>query len=369
MAEDEDVLARLRVQIDQADDDLLDVLNHRARLVEQVAAFKQAAGRAFYVPGRERAIVDRLQGRNPGPFPSVAIRPVFQEVISACLSLEKGMRVAYLGPEGTFTHQAVKRHFGTSAVTMPCGGIPAVFDEVARGAADFGVVPVENSSGGVVNHTLDTFVDSALVISAEIVVNVDQCLMARSGVTEAAIERVYSHPQGLAQCRLWLQTNLPRARLVECSSTSEAARRAAEDPQGAAIAAELAARIHRLEVLREKLQDQGHNVTRFLVIGRAGTEVPVPPSGVTDQYKSTLLLSLPDSAGALLQVLTPLRDANVNMTKIESRPSRQRAWDYVFFIDIDGHVEDERVAPALAQLASICELFRVLGSYRKADEA
>lgn len=369
MAADDDVLGRLRVAIDQVDDDLLDLLNRRARLVEQVAEHKHAAGRAFYVPGRERAIVDRLQASNPGPFPSSAIRPVFQEVISACLSLEKGIRVAYLGPEGTFTHQAVKRHFGTSAVTMPCGTIPAVFDEVARGAAEFGVVPVENSSGGVVNHTLDTFVDSGLVISAEIVVNVDQCLMARSGVTEADIERVYSHPQGLAQCRLWLQTNLPRARLVECSSTSEAAHRAAEDPHGAAIAAELAARIHHLEVMREKLQDQGHNITRFLVLGKPGTEVPLPASGVTDQYKTSLLLSLPDRAGALLHVLQPLTDADVNMTKIESRPSRQKAWDYVFFIDIDGHAEDERVAPALAELARICELFRVLGSYRKADQA
>ncbi len=364
MAAADDELTRLRQEIDQIDDEMLDLLNRRARRVEEVAARKQASGRAFYVPARERAIVDRLKEKNPGPFPNEAIRPVFQEVISACLSLEKGVRVAYLGPEATFTHQAVKRHFGTSCDPVPCGSIPGVFDEVERELVDYGVVPVENSTEGVVSHTLDTFADSSLSIVAEIAVEVDQCLLARPGVTEGSIERVYSHPQGLAQCRSWLHANLPRATLVECPSTSDAAARAAQDPGGAAIAAELAARLHRLAVLRHQLQDVSYNVTRFLVLGRTPGEAPAS----TDGYKSTLLLSLPDRAGALLHVVEPLTAAGINMTKIESRPSRQKPWDYVFFIDIDGHAADPAVAPALAKLADFCELFRVLGSYRKADE-
>lgn len=364
MGAKDDRLGELRVAIDACDDEILRLLNQRAALVEEVALHKQQSGRMFYVPTRERAIVDRLQAANPGPFPSSAIRPVFQEVISACLSLEVGVRVAYLGPEGTFTHQAVRRHFGTSAATIPCGSIPSVFDEVARGVADFGVVPVENSSEGVVSHTLDMFADSDLTIGAEIVVVVDQCLMAQPGVTEARIERVYSHPQALAQCRGWLQANLPNATLIACGSTSAAAKRAAEDAGGAAIAAELAARLHKLDIVRAKVQDIEDNVTRFLVITREPAAAPPSSEG----YKTTLLLSMPDRAGALFHVIEPLQRAGVNMTKIESRPSQIKRWDYVFFIDIDGHAEDAMVAPVIAELAGTCELCKVLGSYRKADE-
>lgn len=357
-------LEELRIAIDTCDDEILQLLNRRAGLVEDVARHKQTAGRAFYVPTRERAIVDRLQGQNPGPFPGSAIRPVFQEIISACLSLETGVRVAYLGPEGTYTHQAVKRHFGTSAADIPCGSIRAVFDEVERGQAHFGVVPVENSTEGVVTHTLDMFVESELTVGAEIVVVVDHCLLAQPGVTEAHIERVYSHPQALAQCRQWLQENLPRAAAIECESTSAAAKRAATDAASAAVAAELAARINHLEVLRTKLQDVRDNVTRFLVVTDEASEAPASSDG----YKTTLLLSMPDRAGALFHVIEPLERAGINMTRIESRPSRVKRWDYVFFIDIDGHAADAAVAPVLAQLAEICELCKVLGSYRKADE-
>ncbi|HTM19241.1 MAG TPA: prephenate dehydratase, partial [Kofleriaceae bacterium] len=290
--------------------------------------------------------------------------PVFQEIISACLSLEKGQRIAFLGPEATFTHQAVKRHFGTSAVTIPCGSIPAVFEEVERGLADFGVVPVENSTEGVVTHTLDTFLDSVLRIQGEITIDVDQCLLAQPGVTEGAIERVYSHPQGLAQCRDWLTTNLSRATRIECPSTADAARRAQEDPCGAAIGAELAARTWRLEVLRRGLQDVAVNVTRFLVIGARPQDPPVVDG---EKYKTTLLLALPDQAGSLFRVLQPLHDAGVNMTKIESRPTRRQLWDYVFFIDLDGHCLEPHVAATLEAMRQASRLFKVLGSYRKAD--
>ncbi len=369
MAAEED-LTSLRSAIDAIDDKLLELLNDRARLVHRVAATKTASARPFYVPTRERAIVDRLQAANLGPFPASAIRPVFQEIISACLALEAGHRIAFLGPEGTFTQLAVKRHFGTAAPTLPCGSIPAVFAEVERGAADFGVVPVENSTEGVVSHTLDSFVSSALIIQAEIAVRVDQCLVARAGLDERAIERVYSHPQGLAQCRDWLTHNLARAQLVETSSTSEAARRAAEDPAGAAIGSELAARLNGLAVLRQGLQDASHNVTRFLVLGRGDAGASAPRFADGDDptaVKTTVLLVLGDRPGDLFEALRPLSAASINLTRIESRPSRKAAWEYVFFLDLEGHAADPRVATALGAMSE-GRTMRVLGSYRKADE-
>jgi chorismate mutase/prephenate dehydratase len=361
---DAEAVDELRAEIDRLDDEVLRLLNRRAQIVESVARRKQTGGLAFYAPHRERAIIDRLQDANPGPFPSEAIRPVFQEIISACLSLEKGMRVAFLGPEGTFTHQAVKRHFGTSSPALPCGSIAAVFDEVEHDAADFGVVPVENSSEGVVSHTLDSFLDSPLTICGEIAVAVDQCLLARPGVAESSLERVYSHPQGLAQCRAWLSVNLARAHLVECGSTSDAARRAHDDAAGAAIGPELAAKLYGLAILRSKLQDFEHNVTRFLVVARPGT-VPPPPIGAG--VKTSLLLTLRDQPGDLFNALRPLSESGVNLTRIESRPSKRKAWEYVFFLDLEGHLDDPRVATALAQLGHDRWL-KVLGCYRKADD-
>lgn len=361
-----DAWADLRAAIDRIDEHLLELLNQRAALAAEVARRKQASGAEFYVPARERAIIDRLQESNKGPFPTSAIRPVFQEVISACLALESGVRVSYLGPEATFTHQAVKRHFGTSARTLPCGSIPGVFAEVERGAADFGVVPVENSAEGVVTHTLDSFLDSPLAIAAEIHVLVEHCLLARPGVSERDIERVYSHPQALAQCREWLTANLPRAARVETSSTADAARAALQDGGCAAIASELAGRLYGLTVLRSKLQDTADNSTRFLVLARPDADDGSPPVAGAD-YKTTVLLAFPDRAGALFDLLKPLSEASVNLTKIESRPSRRRAWDYVFFVDLDGHRRDPAIAPVLEELSGSCQLFKVLGSYRKAD--
>jgi chorismate mutase/prephenate dehydratase len=360
-------MSELRAQIDAVDDRLLELLNERARDAEEVArAQAQVAenGRVVaYVPRREREIIDRLQGGNTGPFPTEGIRPVFQEIISFCLGLQKGLKVAFLGPEATFTHQALKRHFGTSALSVPCGSIGAVFAEVERGQADFGVVPVENSTEGVVNHTLDSFLDSPLEISAEIVVNVDHCLIVRPGVQMSDIRRVYSHSQALGQCRTWLGANLPQADLVNSPSTADAARTAYEDAQSAAIASELAAKLYGLIVLRQGLQDVKENITRFLVIGPAQKNPPEPDK----DYKTSIALALPDKAGWLFRALMPLSDAGINLTKIESRPSRKRAWAYVFFIDIDGHSESPTIRPVLDKVAGACEMFRVLGAYRKAD--
>ncbi len=362
MAPADDKLASLRAEIDAVDDALLALLNRRAHLVEAVGACKQSSGGGFYVPSRERAIIDRLQEANAGPFPTSGIRPVFQEVISACLSLEKGVRVAYLGPEATFTHQAVKRHFGTSAPTVPCGSIAMVFEEVERGQAEFGVVPVENSTEGVVSHTLDTFLETPLVIRAELVIAVEQCLLARADVREGQLERIYSHPQGIAQCRAWLHANLPAARIIECASTAAAARRASDDGAGGAIAGEMAARMYGLSVLRRAVQDSASNATRFLVIGAAVDE----PRAAAGDYKTSLLLVLGNRPGDLYQALRPISEAGVNLSKIESRPSKRQAWEYVFFLDLEGHRDDPPIAAVLAAIPPDCQV-KVLGSYRKAD--
>ena len=283
----------IRGEIDRTDDEILRLLNQRARLVAEVATVKEQLQVPFYVPSRERQITERLSAANAGlgPFPTEAIRSVFQEIFSACLTLEKTVRVAYLGPEGTFSHMAVKRQFGMSARATPMGTIPGVFEEVERGNADVGVVPIENTTEGVVNHTLDSFMDSDLKISAEIALEVTMCLLARAGTELAQIERVYSIPIAAAQVRRWLATNLPRATLVESRSTVEGARLAHDDARGAAVASEMAAKLHDLQVLRRNIQDLSHNMTRFLVLGR---QQPEP----TGRDKTSILIVTRDEPGS-----------------------------------------------------------------------
>lgn len=356
-----DALDKLRKELDAVDDRIALLLNERARIVKRVAALKAGTGAAFYVPERERAIIARLRKQNTGPFPDDALGVVMQEIISACLSLEEGQRVAYLGPEGTFTHLAVLQRFGSSARAVPCGTISAVFEEVQRGATQFGVVPIENSSQGSVSHTLDNFVDSELRIVGEIMVRVEHALVARAGLTESEVERVYSHPQALAQCSKWLAQNLPRAALVETPSTADAARACHSDHGGAAIASTQAARAHGLVVLRPAVQDATDNVTRFLVLG--DEKRATQPSG---NDTTSVLLALPHRAGALYDVLRPLSDAGVNISKIESRPSPGEAWQYLFFLDLDGHAGEEPLTHVLAELEAKCPLFAVLGAYPKA---
>jgi chorismate mutase / prephenate dehydratase len=352
-------LSELRARIDALDDAILRLLNERAALASRVGELKRGQPGSFYVPSRERAIVTRLQEANPGPFPSESLRPVFQEIFSACLALEKGLRIAFLGPEGTFTHQAMKHQFGLSAHGIPSPTIAAVFDEVEKGRAEFGVVPLENSTEGVVNHPLDTILDSDLKISAEIILDVDQCLLGRPALAPAAIQRVYSHAQGLSQCRGWLDTNLPAAARIEAPSTSEAARLAREDAAGAAIASELAADLFDLVVLKESIQDLKANATRFLVIGREQAE----PTG---KDRTSFMVITKDGPGVLHQMLGPFAQAGLNLTKIESRPSRRKAWENVFFLDVDGHQKLEPLAGALRGMAAHCEMVKVLGSYPRA---
>jgi chorismate mutase/prephenate dehydratase len=357
----DDPLAALRDELDGIDDELLTLLNRRARTVENVGALKKSSGGAFYVPERERAIIERLSGQNDGPFPNAAIGPVMQEVISACLSIEEGQRIAYLGPEGTFTHQAVLQQFGRSARCVPCGTIAAVFAEVERGATQFGVVPVENSSQGSVAHTLDSFIESELRIVAEVRVKVSHSLLVGNGMQESDITRVYSHPQALAQCAGWLRTNLAHVALVETASTADAARTCRSDHAGAAIASAQAARVHGLEVLRSEVQDRADNVTRFLVIGR-----PDRTPTASGDDKTSVMLALAHDPGALCEVLRPFSEAQINLSKIESRPAPAKAWEYVFFLDLDGHAESVTMKAALDEVAGQCPLFEVLGTYRKA---
>jgi chorismate mutase/prephenate dehydratase len=352
-------LPDLRKGIDDVDNELLRLLNERARLVQEVGKIKAELKQPFYVPDRERQILERMQSANSGPFPTEALRPVFSEIISACLSLETPLRVAFLGPEATFTHMAARTRFGLSARYVPAATIAGVFTEIEKGLADLGVVPIENSTEGVVNSTLDMFMDSELVISAEVITQVSYCLLTRTGTLDG-IQKVYSHPQALAQCRGWLSASLPRAALIEVASTALAARLTRDDPVAAAVSSELAGQLYDLKAAKHKIEDEVRNLTRFLVIGREG----VPATG---KDKTSILFSLKDAAGVLFRVLKPLADAGVNLSRIESRPSRKRVWDYVFFIDVDGHASEPMVKQAIAALQMSCDFVKVLGSYPRAE--
>jgi chorismate mutase/prephenate dehydratase len=351
-------LAELRAAIDAVDDELLNLLNERARLVKEVGAIKSSLAQPFFVPHREQQIVARLETQNGGPFPTDALRPVFAEIISACLSLESPLRVAFLGPEATFTHMAARSRFGLSARYVPAATIGGVFIEVQKGLADLGVVPIENSTEGVVNSTLDMLMESPLTISSEIVLEVSHCLLTRSGTTDE-IQKVYSHPQALGQCRAWLSANLPKAALIEVASTALAARLAKDDPVAGAVASELAGQLYDLKVAKAKIEDEVRNVTRFLVVGTQPAARSSPPG----RDKTSLMLVVKDEPGVLYRVLEPLARGGINLTRIESRPSRRRAWDYVFFLDLDGHVADPEVAAGITALRGACQEVKVLGSY------
>ncbi len=349
-------LNRLREQIDQIDDQILELLNRRAEVVMEVGRVKDNSRQEFYVPGREQAIFERLT-RNAGPFPADGVRRVFREIISASLALEQPMKIAYLGPPATFTHQAALRQFGLSAHLVAQKSIPAVFEEVCRGRAPYGVVPVENSTEGVVSHTLDMFVRSELKINAEILLEIEHNLLSLSGRMED-VRKIVSHPQALAQCRQWLEENLPDIALVDVSSTALAAQMAAEDESVAAIAGEVAASLYGLKIVKQKIEDNPNNFTRFLVIGR---NIPAPSA----RDKTSVMFSVKDEPGILYRMLEPFSKRGINLSKIESRPMKKKAWEYVFFLDLDGHVQDPEVAEALEELRSCCQEFRLLGCYSR----
>lgn len=354
-------LGAIRARIDAVDAQIHSLINDRARLAQQVGLSKHRDGHTvdFYRPEREAQVLRMAAARNDGPLRDEEILRLFREIMSACLAQEKPLKIGFLGPEGTFTQTAVLKHFGHSVRALPLASIDEVFAEVQAGNADFGVVPIENSTEGTVNNTLDRFIHTSLHICGEVELRIHHYLMGRMKDL-AQVQRVCAHAQALGQCRGWLDEHLPQAERVAVSSNAEGARRARDERGTAAIAGETAAEIYGLGVIAPKIEDQDDNTTRFLVVGRS----LLRPSG---DDRTTLMVSPgDDDAGALLRLLEPLAKHGVSMTRIESRPSRKRKWHYVFFIDIDGHADDVPVAKALAALQQRASLFRVVGSYPKA---
>lgn len=360
MADGSKKLRELRAQIDGVDAELLELISKRAHLAQDVARVKHTEGdnSSFYRPEREAQILRRVMSDNNGPLPQEEMARLFREIMSACLALEQPLKIAYLGPEGTFTQLAALKHFGHSVSTESLGSIDQVFREVEAGACHYGVVPIENSIEGVVNHTLDMLIDSPLQISGEVELRIHHHLLGKQD-DRKKIKRVYSHQQSLAQCRRWLDDNLLHAERVAVSSNAEAAKRASGEADSVAIAGEAAAEIYALDYLARNIEDHPDNTTRFLVIGRYDT----PPSG---DDKTSLLVSGPNRSGLLFDLIKPLAGNGINMTRLESRPSRQGLWDYVFFIDILGHADDPAIAAAIKDLAGKAGVLKVLGSYPRA---
>lgn len=355
-------LDRVREQIDSIDEQIHALINDRARLAQLVGISKTREGRTvdFYRPEREAQVLRRARERNSGPLRDEEILRLFREIMSACLAQQEPLKVAFLGPEGTFTQTAVLTHFGHSVRGLPLASIDEVFHEVESGSADFGVVPIENSTEGTVNHTLDRFLTSPAKICGEVELRIHHSIMGTMG-SLGRIERVCSHPQSLAQCRVWLDEHLPNVERVAVSSNAEGARRARDERGSAAIAGETAAEVYGLKILAAEIEDRPDNTTRFFVLGRK----LFSPSG---EDRTTLLVSIShtDAPGALHRLLQPLAEHQVSMTRIESRPSHRRKWDYVFFIDIEGHADEPHVAQALEELRKRSSLYRVLGSYPRA---
>jgi len=355
-----DRLDEVRRQIDALDEEIQGLINERARLALDVGEHKGRLPHAvdYYRPEREAQVLLGVKERNKGPLSDGEMLRLFREIMSACLAQQEPLKVAYLGPEGTFTQQAVLSHFGHSVHALSHPGIDEVFQQVESADADFGVVPIENSTQGIVSHTLDMFLNSDLKICGEIEMRIHHNLLTQArGLNQ--IERVYSHQQSLSQCKTWIKAHLPNAELISVSSNAEAARRVRHAPDAAAIAGRSAAEIYGLPVLFAAIEDQPDNTTRFLVIGRQ-------LFSASGRDKTTLLLAGREGPGLLHQLLEPFHRHRVNMTRIESRPSKMGKWEYVFFVDIVGHAQDETVANALADLAEVSKLSKVLGSYPRA---
>jgi chorismate mutase/prephenate dehydratase len=347
-----------RKLIDKLDAQIVKLLNERTRHVLAIGEIKLKAGEEIYAPHRERAVLQRISRQNKGPITNDSLRSIYREIMSSALSLEKSLTVAYLGPEATFTHQAAIRRFGSSLRYSPQKTIADVFSEVSKRRADYGVVPVENSTEGVVTHTLDMFVDSDLKIVSQIVLPIQHCLLSK--FKRSQIKKLYAHPQSLGQCRGWIQAHLPRVEIIETSSNARSAEFAAEQKDSAALAGLLAAEKYGLPVLEQDIQDNAANATRFLVLGRQCS----PPTG---NDRTSVMFSIVDRVGALYRALAPFRRYRLNMTKIESRPSKRKAWEYFFFVDCDGHIEDSKVANAIRLLGEHCSYVKILGSYPNSE--
>jgi chorismate mutase/prephenate dehydratase len=347
-------LDRLRAAIDRVDEGILKSLNERATLARAIGTLK--VGQA-YRPEREAQVLRRIKERNPGPLGDETAALIFREIMSACLALERPVTVAYLGPKGTFSERAALKHFGMAAEALPTPSIDEVFRAVESGAADFGIVPVENSTEGAVGRSLDLMPQTPMKVCGEVVVRIHHHLMAKTAPKDFGdIRRVFSHGQSLAQCHEWLNANLPHVERVAVSSNAEAARRASEEAGSAAVAGEMAAEHYGLGILASNIEDEPNNTTRFLILG----DYAPAPSG---KDKTSMVLSARNRAGAVYEMLTPFATRGVSMTKFESRPSRVALWEYLFFVDIEGHRSDANVAAALEEVSGIAGYVKVLGSY------
>ncbi len=358
-----DRLSALRGRIDDIDAEILKLLNERARCALEVADVKRARSGAvapiYYRPEREAQVLRHIISLNEGPLTNEKVAQVYRQIMSACLALEQPLQIAYLGPEGTFTQLAALKQFGHSVIGLPMVTVDDVFREVASETCNYGVVPVENSTEGVINHTLDNFIDSSLRIGGEVELRVHHHLMAAAGTNESDITRIYSHQQTFAQCRRWLDGHFPRVPRIAVTSNAEAARRVLDEPGSAAIAGEIAAETYGLEILSKKIEDQSDNTTRFIVVGRED----VAPSG---NDKTSIMIATQNQPGALYKLLEPFHRYNIDLTSIITRPSKTSTWSYVFFIDFAGHRQDGNVQKALKEIDEEALDVKWLGSYPRA---
>lgn len=353
-------LKNLRSQIDRIDRKLLALLNDRSRVALKVGKIKRETNKEIYAPQREKALLDALARRNKGPFPDHALRAVFREVLSASRALQSPLKASYFGPEGSFTNLAALKYFGRSTELIPEPTISKVFSAVEQGRSDFGVVPIENSTEGIVGPTLDQFSDSTLNIIGETTLPISHHLMSRSGSLKE-IRKIYAHPQAIAQCRGWLEQNASGVPVIEDQNNARAAQRAAEEGGAAAIAGEYAAEVYGLKIAKRHIEDNPNNMTRFCVIGKKS-----PPKSGHD--KTSILFSVKDEIGVLYRMLEPFAKNGINLTKIESRPLKKKAWEYIFFLDMDGHYDEKRIREAIKALDKRCVFLKLLGSYPKATQ-
>lgn len=349
------MLKQMRKKIDAIDAKIIALLNSRASLSQHIGRIKKKLNKSIYAPDREKEVLSHIAHANRGPLSKQSLSAIYREIMSSSFTLEKPLSIAYLGPEASFTHLAAIHKFGSGVSYAACESISEVFLEVERDSADYGVVPIENSIEGAISHTLDMFTNSELSICAEIILDISHNVLSTcKGLRQ--VRRVYSNPQVFGQCRIWLQVNLPKVELIEVSSTTKAAQIAAKEKNAACIASTLASKVYGLDILAKEIEDSPHNVTRFLVIAKTDT----PETG---DDKTSIMFSIKDKVGALHDMLLPFKRNTINLTKIESRPSKKKNWDYYFFIDLEGHKNNAKVKKALRELDEKCKFLKILGSY------
>lgn len=350
------MLNKLRGQINKLDEKIIELLNQRTEVALQIGEIKSKDGISVYAPQREEDVYRRIIELNKGPLREKTVKAIYREIMSGTLCLQKKMRIAYLGPAATFTHLAALKKFGSSVEYLDCSSIEGIFKLVEKEEATYGVVPIENSIEGAVNYTLDMFIDFDIKICSEIFMEISHSFLSNFPLSK--VKKVYSNPQVFGQCRSWLNRNLAHSELIEVSSTTKATEIAAGEEYSGAIANELAGQIYNLKIIKKDIQDSVHNITRFLVIGK--DEV-----SKTGEDKTSIVFSTKDKVGALYEMLLPFKKGGINLTKIESRPSKKRAWKYYFFVDLEGHSEDKKVKKVLAELNKKCIYLKILGAYPK----